>query len=135
MTSEPEQLLAAGDPLAQDRAVMDDELQVEVRDAHARVARARRRLAHVAASPAEAEVTAFDGVEQERPVDLLGDHVRERGVTLELRQPEAGPQRADDGPHEVRQDVLRVIDLDAGEISRVPRDVGDQETGRLGGHR
>ena len=33
-----EQLLLAGDTLAQDRAVVDDELQVQVWDAHARIA-------------------------------------------------------------------------------------------------
>ena len=50
-----EQLVLAGDTLAQDRAVVDDELQVEVGDAHASIAFARRRLAHVAASPSEAK--------------------------------------------------------------------------------
>ena len=84
-----EQLLAAGDALAQDRAVVDDELQVEVGDAHARVAFARRRLAHVAASPTEAEVAALDRVEQQRPVQLLRDRERERSVALELGEPEA----------------------------------------------
>ena len=34
----PEELLAPGDPLDDGLAVMDDELQVEVRDAHAGVA-------------------------------------------------------------------------------------------------
>ena len=60
-----EELVAAGDALAKDRAVMDDELQVEVGDAHAGVAFARRRLAHVATPPPEAEVAALDRVEQQ----------------------------------------------------------------------
>jgi hypothetical protein len=60
-----EQLLLAGDALAQDGAVVDHELQVEVGDAHARIAFARRRLAHVAASPSEAEVAALDRVEEQ----------------------------------------------------------------------
>ena len=47
-----EQLLQAGTALAQDRAVVDDELQVELGDAHARIAFARCRLAHVAATRA-----------------------------------------------------------------------------------
>jgi hypothetical protein len=53
----------------------------------------------------------------------------ERGVALELGEPEAGSQRADDRVHEVCENVLRVIELDAREVARVPRDVGDQETG------
>jgi hypothetical protein len=47
-------------------------------------------LAHVAASPPEAEVAALDRVEEQRPVHLLGDRERERGVALELGEPEAG---------------------------------------------
>ena len=85
-----EQLLVAGDTLAQDRAVVGDELQVEVGDAHASIAIARRRLAHIAASPSEAEVAALDRVEEQRPVQLFRDREHERGVALELGQPEAG---------------------------------------------
>ena len=90
MTSGPSSSSLAGDALAQDRAVVDDELQVEVGDAHARIAVARRRLVHVAASPSEAEVAALDRVEEQRPIQLLGDGERERGVALELGEPEAG---------------------------------------------
>jgi hypothetical protein len=130
-----EQLLLAGDALAQDRAVVDDELQVELGDTHTRIAITRCRLAHVAASPSEAEVAALDCVEEQRPIQLLCDGERERGVALELGQPEAGSKRADDRAHEIREDVLRVIELDAREVARVPRDVGEQETGRLSCHR
>ena len=70
-------------------AVVDDELEVEVRDPDARVALARRRLADVAAAPAEPEVAALDGVEEHRPVDRLDRREGERGVALELGQPEA----------------------------------------------
>src|SRR5215204_3778705 len=118
-----EQLLLAGDTLAQDRAVVDDELQVEVGDAYARIAFARRRLAHIAASPSEDEVAALDRVEEQRSVQLLCDRERERGVALELGQPEAGSKRADDRAHEIREDVLRVIELDAREVARVAGDV------------
>ena len=74
ITSEPEELLAAGDLLLDGHAVVDDELEVEVRDPDARVALARGRLADVAAAPAEPEVAALDRVEQHRPVDRLGGH-------------------------------------------------------------
>ena len=121
----PHQLLTAGDLLAQDRAMVDDELQVEVRDVHARVAFARGRLTHVAASPPEAKVAALDRVEQKRTVDLLSDREHERGVAFELGQPESGPQRGDDRSHQVCEDLLGVIELDAGEVARVARDVGD----------
>ena len=36
-------------------------------------------------------------------------------------------------PIEVREDVLRVVELDVGEVARVPGDVGDQEAGGLRG--
>ena len=72
----PQELLAAGDLLVDGRAVVDDELEVEVRDADAGVALARGRLADVAAAPAEPEVAALDGVEEHRPVDRLGRHDR-----------------------------------------------------------
>ena len=72
ITSDPSELLPAGDLLLDRRAVVDDELEVEVRDPDARVALARRRLADVAAAPAEPEVAALDGVEEHRAVDRLG---------------------------------------------------------------
>ena len=133
ITSGPEQLLSPGDLLADRGPVVDDELEVEVGDPGAGVALAGCRLADVTAAPAKAEVAALDRVEEHRPVDLLGGHEGERGVTLELGQPEVRPERRDDGADQVRQDVLRVVQLDIGEVARVAGDVGDQEAGRLGG--
>ena len=133
ITSEPEQLLAAGDLLVDGGAVVDDELEVEVRDPGAGVALARRRLADVAAAPAEPEVAALDRVEEHRPVDRLGRREGECGIALELGQPEVRPERRDDGADEVREDVLGVVQLDVGEVAGVPGDVGDQEAGGLRG--
>ena len=133
MTSDPEELLAPGHLLQDGDAVVDDELEVEVGDPAARVALAGGGLADVAAAPAEPEVAALDGVEEHRAVDRLGGHPGERGVTLELGQPEVGPQRRDDRADQVGQDVLGVIELDVGEVARVAGDVGDQEAGGLGG--
>ena len=128
-----QQLLAAGDLLVDRRAVMDDELEVEVGDPDAGVAWTRRRLADVAPAAPEAEVAALDRVEEHRSVELLGGHERERRVAFELGQPEVRPQRGDDGADEVGQDVLRVVELDAGEVPGVPGDVGDEEADGLGG--
>ena len=128
----PEELLAAGDLLHDRRAVVDDELEVEIRDPDAGVALARRRLADVASAPPEPEVAALDRVEEHRPVDRLADHVGERGIAFELGEPEVRPKRRDDGADEVREDVLRMVQLDVGKVARVPGDVGDEEAGRSG---
>jgi hypothetical protein len=128
----PEELVAAGHLLEEGDSVVDDELEVEVRDAHAGVALARRGLTDVPATPSEPEVAALDGVEQRRAVDPLRGHVREGSVPLELGQPEARAQGRDDGADEVGQDVLRVLDLDVGEVPGVARDVSDEQARRSG---
>ena len=125
----PEQLLAAGDLLVQREAMVHNELEIEIRDLDAGVALARGRLADVATTPPEAEVAALDRVEQHRPVDVLNTHGGECGVSLELGQAEVGPQGAHDRADQVRQDVLRVIQLDVGEVAGVAGDVGDDEAG------
>ncbi len=127
------QLLSAGHLLDDRLAVVDHELEVEVRDPLARVALARRCLTDVATTPPKAEVAALDRVEQHRPIDPIHGREGERRVTLELGQPEVRSQRAHDGTDQVGQDVLRVVEFDIGEVARVAGDVGDQETGGLGG--
>ena len=129
----PQEFLAARDLLDDRLAVVDHELEVEIRDPDAGVTPAGRRLAHVAAAPAEPEVAALDRVEEHRAVDLLDRREREGGVALELRQPEARPNRRDDGADEVGQDVLGVVQLDAAQVAGIPGDVGDQEAGGLRG--
>ena len=126
-----DQLLAPRDPVADDRAVMHDDLEVQARHEQAGVALAGGRLGDVAQPPSEREVHALDGVEQLRAVEAFGDHVGEGRVAFELGQSEGRLQRPDDGRHEVGQDVLGVIELGAGQIARVAGDVGDQQTGRL----
>ena len=127
MTSEPRSSCRPATFCWMADAVVDDELEVEVGDPDAGVALARRRLADVAAAPAEAEVAALDGVEEHRAIDRLGRHEHEGGVALELGQPEVRPEGGDHGADEVRKDVLGVVELDVGEVARVPRDIGDQE--------
>ena len=126
------QLLAAGHLLAERRSVVDDELQVEVGNAHAGVAFAGGRLADVATTAPEAEVAPLDRVVQQRSVELLGRGIGEGGVALELREPEIRAKGGHDGADEVGQDVLRVVELDAGEVARVARNVGDEEARGLG---
>ena len=113
--------------------MVDDELEVEVGDPAARVALARGCLADVAATPAEPEVAALDRIQEHRPVDGLAQRVGEGGIALELGQPEPRSQRGHHRSDEVRQDVLRVLELDVGEVAGVPGDVGDQEGGGLRG--
>ena len=129
----PQELLPACDLLLDGRAMVRDELEVEIRDPYAGVALTRRRLTDVAPAAAKPEVAVLDRVEKHRPIDLLGRHVHEGGVTLQLRQPEIGPERCNDRAHEVSKDVLGVVQLDLGEVAGVPGDVGDQEAGRLRG--
>ena len=84
-----------------------------------------------AAAPSEPEIAAFDGVEEHGSVELVGGHERERGIAFELGQSEIGPQRRHHRADEVRQDVLRVVQLDVGQISGVAGDVGNQKAGGL----
>lgn len=130
----PEELLAPRDVLAQDRPVMDDELEVEVVDVPAGVARARRRLAHVAPSPTEAEVAPLDRVEQQRPIDPLRDRAGQGGVALKLGEPKAGVQSADggNGRRRHRPGALAgfyadwVLDLDSIDVGEIATAMADQ---------
>ena len=128
----PDELLPPGHPLPGDEPVMGDELQVEPGHPDAGVALARRRLADVADAALEGEVAALDDVAEAGPVDRRRGHVDERGVALELRELEGRAQRADDRVDEIGEDVLGVVELHAGQVAAVPRDVGDDETGRFG---
>jgi hypothetical protein len=129
----PEQLLPSRHLLKDGLPVMDDELEVEVRDPHAGVAVARRGLADVASPSPEAEVAALDGVEEHRPIELLDRRERESGIAFELGQPEVRAERGNHRADEVGEDVLGVVELDVGEVAGVSGDVGDQEARRLGG--
>ena len=132
MTSLPTSSSHDRDPLADDPAVVGDDLEIEVRDEDAGVALARRRLADVAEAAPEREVAALDRVLELRPVDRLGDRVDERRVALELGELERRPERRHDRRHQVGQDVLGVVELGAGEEAGVAADVGDDEAGGLG---
>jgi hypothetical protein len=127
----PDELLPRRDPLADDLPVVGDNLQVEVRDEDAGVALAARRLADVAEAAAEGEVAPLDDVLELRPVHRRGDRIDEGRVTLELGELEGRPEGAHDRPDQVGQDVLRMVELGAGEEAGVAGDVGDDEAGGL----
>ncbi len=84
---------------------------------------------------AEREIAAFDRVHEDGAVHRLRRGVHKCGVTLELGKLEPRPERFDHRGHEVRQDVVGVLQLDAGQILRVSGDVGDDQAGPGGvGH-
>ena len=129
----PEELLSAGDLLEDRLTVVNDELQVEVGDAHARRALGGRGLANVATAPPEPEIAALDRVQEHRAVDRLAGHDRECRIALQLREPEVWPKRGHDRADQVREDVLGVVQLDVGEIARIPGHVRDQQRCGLDG--
>jgi hypothetical protein len=128
----PDELFHPGHLLAGHAPVMGDELQVERGDPDAGVALARRCLADVADAALEGEVAMLDDIAQFGPIDRRRWQPHECGVTLELREVERGTQGTDDGVDEVGEDVLCVIELHAGKVAAVARDVSDDETGRFG---
>ena len=109
-----------------------DEFEVEMLHLAAGVALAGGGLLDVAQSLAEGEVCRLDGVLEHRAVDLVGDRVEEGRVALELGEPERRTQAPDHGVHHVGDDVLGMLELDAGEKAGVAGDVGDHETGGFG---
>jgi hypothetical protein len=73
-------------------------------------------LAHLATTPAHAEVAAFDCVEECRPIDLLDPGEHECGVSLDPRQLEVRSECCNDHADQVRQDVVDVVEFDTGEV-------------------
>jgi hypothetical protein len=86
------ELLAAGHLVLDERAVMRDELDVQILHLGAGLAGAGGRLADVAQPSPEGEIGGFHRVLQQRSVHLLAHRIDERGIALELRQPEGGTQ-------------------------------------------
>ena len=126
------EFLAARHLLLDELAVVADELEVEILHLAAGVALAGGRLLDVAKPLPEGEIGRLDGVLEHRAVDLVGDRVEEGRVALELGEPERRPQPPHHRVHHVGDDVLRVVELDAGEKAGVAGDVGDHETGGFG---
>src|SRR5215212_6217048 len=112
-------------------AVMADELEIERLHLAASVALARRRLLDGAQAPAEGEVGCLDSILEQRSVDLLGQGVDEDSVTLEFRDPEWRAQASDHRIHQIRDDVVRMVELATGEKAGVAGNVSDHEAGGL----
>ena len=122
-------LLAARHLLPDELAVMNHELDVEALHPAAGLALARAGLLDAAEPLAEREISLLDRILQERPVDLVGERVDEGRVAFKLREAERRTQRPDQRVHDVGDDVLGMIEFDAGHEVRVAGYVGDRETG------
>ena len=126
------QLVAAGDLTPDEGAVVDEHLEVEPRRQATRVAIAARGLVDAPESTPEREVGRLDRVEQQRPVGSSVLDEEERGVTLELRQPERRLEAADDRLEEVASDGRRMLDLAPGEVCGIAGQIGDDQEAGLG---
>ena len=113
------------------RAVVDEQLEVQLRGERARVAVAGRRLVDAAQPPAEREVGRFDGVEEQRAVRPAVLDAQERGVAFEFRETEWGIEPPDDRLEQVSRDRGRVLELALREVRRVPGQVRDDEEAGL----
>ena len=78
------QFLAPVSRPADEVAVVNDKLEIELGCLRAGVARAARRVLDAREPPAEAEIALFDRVEQHRGVYLAVEGIRKGGVPLEL---------------------------------------------------
>jgi hypothetical protein len=85
-----------------------DDFEIEPRHQDARAALTGSGLGDVAQAPPEREIRPLDGNEELRAVHPLPEDVGKGGITLEFREAEARPESADDGRHQVGQDVLGV---------------------------
>src|ERR1700722_3774639 len=111
---------------------MNHELDVEALHSATRLALARTGLLDAAEPLAEGEIGLFDRILHERSIDLVGKRINESRVAFELGEAERGTQRSDQCIHDDGDDVLGMIEFDAGHEVRVAGYVGDHETGRLG---
>ena len=123
----PSELIAAGDPSPDVRAVVDEQLEVEARRQPARVAVAAGGLVDAPETTAKGEIRGLEGVDEQRPVGAPVLDPQESGVTLELRQPERRIESPDDGLEQVAGDRRRVFDLATRQVCRVAGQVGDDE--------
>jgi len=65
----------------------------------------------------------------ESPVGLIADRIDEGRVAFEFGETERRTQRSQKRFHDVGDDVLGMVEFDAGHKVRVARKVGDHETG------
>ena len=125
------EFLQAPHLLPDELAMVHDELDVEALHAAAGLALAAVGLLDVAQPLAEGEIGLLDRILQERPVDFVGERIDESGVAFEFGQTERRTQRLEQRVHDVGDDVLGVVEFDAGHEIRVAGNVGDHETGQF----
>jgi len=104
-----------------------EELQVQLGDPAARIALAARRHRDRPLPALEREVAGLEGRQEAVAVDEVAGVEAEDRVALELRQPQRAYQLPRDHSQQVREDVVRVLQLDPAEIAGVPADVGEDE--------
>ena len=127
------QLVATGDPAANEGPVMDEHLEIEARRQPARVAVAAGGLVDAPQPAPEGDIGGLDRVKQHRRLGATVLDEEEGGVAFELGQPERRFQATDDGLEQVAGDDRRVLDLASRQVGGVAGEVGhDQEAG-LGG--
>jgi hypothetical protein len=117
--------------LPDELAVMNHKLNIEALHSAAGLALARAGLLDAAEPLAERKIGLFDRILQKRPIDLVGKRVDEGRVAFELGETKGRTQRPDQRVHDVGDDVLGMIEFDAGHEVRVAGYVGDRETGLL----
>ena len=125
------ELFAARHLLSDELAVMDHELDVKALHPAAGLALATAGLLDAPEPLAERKIGLFDQILHERPIDLVGKRVDESRVAFELGETKGRTQRPDQRVHDVGDDVLGMIEFDAGHEVRVAGYVGDRETGLL----
>ena len=86
----------------------------------------------VAQAPAESEIRRLDRILDQRAVKTVAGRAEKCRVAFELGELERRAQASHHRVHQVGDDVLRMVELDAGEIAGVAGDVGDQEERAFG---
>src|ERR1700722_10046606 len=110
---------------------MNHKLDIEALHSAAGLALATAGLLDAPKPLAERKIGLFDAILHQRSIDLVGERVDEGCVAFELGEAKRRTQRPDQSVHDVGDDVLGMIEFDAGHEVRVAGYVGDHETGRF----
>ena len=111
-------------------AMVDEQLEVELGREAAGVAVAARRQVDAPEPSTKGEVGGLDRIEKELALGATVLDEQERGIALELRQPEWRIEPTDDRLEQVARDDRRVLDLASRDIGGIAGEIRDQkETG------
>jgi len=133
----PRQLFATAACSANELAVVNDELEVQLRGFRARIARAVRRVLDTPQAPAKAEVALLDRVEQHRRVELAVQGVAERGISFQLVYAQDGLEAFYDVSRDLRDHILGVLERAGDNVVAISGDIRDEKGATLdrGGHK